>query len=139
MVADDAENSHVETSRPTLKSVLFGFSSRDFRKFRIFGFGSIYGRIIVMNVLALVVLLSGILYLDQTKEGLIDAKLESLITQSVVIAGALSASASEDDFGDFDLNIDEFLDDNADINITQDDVFSTISVPIDPEAAAQIL
>lgn len=139
MVADDAENSHVETSRPTLKSVLFGFSSRDFRKFRIFGFGSIYGRIIVMNVLALLVLLSGILYLDQTKEGLIDAKLESLITQSVVIAGALSASASEDDFGDFDLNIDEFLDDNADINITQDDVFSTISVPIDPEAAAQIL
>ena len=138
-MAEDAENSNVDIARPTLKSVLFGFSKRDFRKFRIFGFGSIYGRIIVMNVLALAVLLSGILYLDQTKEGLIDAKLESLITQSVVIAGALSASASEDDFGEFDLNIDEFLEDNADINITQDDVYSAISVPIDPEAAAQIL
>lgn len=123
-----------------MKPVLFGFSSLGFRRLRIFGFGSIYGRIIVMNVLALAVLLSGILYLDQTKEGLIDAKLESLITQSVVIAGALSASASEDDFGEFDLNIDEFLDDDdANVDITQDDVYSTITVPIDPEEAAEIL
>lgn len=106
---------------------------------RIFGFSTIYGRIIVINVVALVVLLSGILYLDQTKEGLIDAKLESLITQSVVIAGALSASASEDDFGEFDLNIDELLEEDPTINITQDDLYSTISVPIDPEDAAQIL
>ncbi|MBL1419965.1 MAG: sensor histidine kinase [Alphaproteobacteria bacterium] len=138
-MAQDAEKSNVKPTRSTLKSVLFGFSKREFRKFRFFGFGSIYGRIIVMNVVALAILLSGILYLDQTKEGLIDAKLESLITQSVVIAGALSASASEDDFGEFDFSIDELLEDNVDIDISQDDVYSTISVPIDPEDAAQIL
>lgn len=112
---------------------------RRFYNLRFFGFATIYGRIIAMNVLALAVLLSGILYLDQTKEGLIDAKLESLITQSVVIAGALSASASEDDFGEIDLNIDELLEDASDIDISDEDVYSTISVPIDPEAAAQIL
>ncbi|MGL1921408.1 MAG: sensor histidine kinase [Hyphomicrobiales bacterium] len=112
---------------------------RRFYNLRFFGFATIYGRIIAMNVLALAVLLSGILYLDQTKEGLIDAKLESLITQSVVIAGALSASASEDDFGEIDLNIDELLEDTSDIDISDEDVYSTISVPIDPEAAAQIL
>ncbi|PCI86159.1 MAG: histidine kinase [Hyphomicrobiales bacterium] len=138
-MAQDAEKSNVKPTRSTLKSVLFGFFKRDFRKFRFFGFRSIYGRIIVMNVVALAILLSGILYLDQTKEGLIDAKLESLITQSVVIAGALSASASEEDFGEFDFSIDELLEDNADIDISQDDVYSTISVPIDPEDAAEIL
>lgn len=139
-MTENAGNSELETQGSAVKPVLFGFSSLGFRRLRIFGFGSIYGRIIVMNVLALAVLLSGILYLDQTKEGLIDAKLESLITQSVVIAGALSASASEDDFGEFDLNIDEFLDDDdANVDITQDDVYSTITVPIDPEEAAEIL
>lgn len=103
------------------------------------GFSTIYGRIIVMNVVALAVLLSGILYLDQTKEGLIDAKLESLITQSVVIAGALSASATEDDLGGFDLSFDDLLIDETEIKISQEDVYSTINVPIDPEAAAEIL
>ncbi len=104
-----------------------------------FGFSSIYARIIGLNIIALAVLLSGIQYFDQTKEGLIDAKLESLITQSVVIAGALSASASEDDFSDLILDVDELLDEQALVKQSNDESFSTISVPIDPEKAAKIL
>ncbi len=106
---------------------------------RFFGFSTIYSRIIIMNIVALAVLLSGIIFLDQTKEGLIDARLESLLTQSVVIAGALSASADQDDFDDLGLNIDDILTDQEGVTLSQEDIFSTISVPIDPQVAAQIL
>jgi two-component system sensor histidine kinase ChvG len=41
----------------------------------------------------LVVLVGGIMYLNQFREGLIDAKVESLLTQGEIIAAAVSASA----------------------------------------------
>ena len=41
-------------------------------------------------------LVAGILYLNQFREGLIDARVESLLTQGEIIAGAIAASASVD-------------------------------------------
>lgn len=64
---------------------------------RIFGgilFSSIARRILFLNLLALLVLVSGILYLNQFREGLIDARVESLLTQGEIISGAIAASAS---------------------------------------------
>ena len=66
---------------------------------RIFGnavFSSLTRRILFFNLVALVVLVAGILYLNQFREGLIDARVESLLTQGEIIAGAISASASVD-------------------------------------------
>ena len=66
---------------------------------RIFGnavFSSLTRRILFFNVAATVVLVGGILYLNQFREGLIDARVESLLTQGEIIAGAVSASASVD-------------------------------------------
>lgn len=66
---------------------------------RIFGnalFSSLTRRIVFFNLAALVVLVGGILYLNQFREGLIDARVESLLTQGEIIAGAISASASVD-------------------------------------------
>jgi two-component system, OmpR family, sensor histidine kinase ChvG len=59
-------------------------------------FSSLLRRILILNLAALVVLLSGILYMNQFREGLIDARVESLMTQGEIIAGAISASASVD-------------------------------------------
>ena len=66
---------------------------------RVFGhavFSSLTRRILFLNMAALVVLVAGILYLNQFREGLIDARVESLLTQGEIIAGAIAASASVD-------------------------------------------
>ena len=57
-------------------------------------FSSLSRRIATLNLIALAVLLSGILYLNQFREGLIDARVESLTTQGRIIAGAIAASAT---------------------------------------------
>lgn len=66
---------------------------------RLFGhavFSSLTRRILFFNIAATVVLVAGILYLNQFREGLIDARVESLLTQGEIISAAISASASVD-------------------------------------------
>ncbi|MBV2142058.1 stimulus-sensing domain-containing protein [Falsochrobactrum sp. TDYN1] len=66
---------------------------------RFFGqylFSSLTRRILFLNLAALAVLVSGILYMNQFRAGLIDAKIESLLTQGKIIAAAISSSATVD-------------------------------------------
>jgi two-component system sensor histidine kinase ChvG len=51
-------------------------------------------RIVVLNMAGLVALLVGFLYLNQFREGLIDARVQSLLTQGEIIAGAIASSAT---------------------------------------------
>ena len=53
-------------------------------------------RIILLNLGGLVALLLGFLYQNQFREGLIDARVQSLQTQSEIIAAAIAASATVD-------------------------------------------
>jgi len=55
---------------------------------------SLTRRIVLLNLLGLVALLLGFLYLNQFREGLIDARVQSLSTQGEIIASAISASAT---------------------------------------------
>ena len=57
---------------------------------------SITRRIVVLNLGGLVALLAGFLYLNQFREGLIDARVQSLQTQGEIIAAAIAASATID-------------------------------------------
>ena len=57
---------------------------------------SLTRRIIVINLGGLVALLIGFLYLNQFREGLIDARVQSLQTQGEIIAAAVAASATVD-------------------------------------------
>ena len=59
-------------------------------------FSSLTRRIVILNLAALCVLVVGIMYLNQFRDGLIDAKIESLRTQGKIIAGAIAASATVD-------------------------------------------
>ena len=58
------------------------------------GSSSLVRRIVVLNLAGLVALLLGFLYLNQVREGLIDARVQSLLTQGEIIAGAVAASAT---------------------------------------------
>lgn len=57
---------------------------------------SLTRRIIVLNMGGLVALLGGFLYLNQFREGLIDARVQSLLTQGEIIAAAIASSATVD-------------------------------------------
>ncbi|WP_036260019.1 sensor histidine kinase [Methylocapsa aurea] len=55
---------------------------------------SLTRRIVVLNLGGLVALLVGFLYLNQFRDGLIDARVQSLQTQGEIIAAAVAASAT---------------------------------------------
>jgi two-component system, OmpR family, sensor histidine kinase ChvG len=62
----------------------------------IHAFSSLTRRIIVLNLAALVVLVSGILYLNQFRAGLTEARVSSLLTQGEIIAQTIAERASGD-------------------------------------------
>jgi two-component system sensor histidine kinase ChvG len=57
---------------------------------------SLTRRIVVLNLAGLIALLLGFLYLNQFRQGLIEARVQSLLTQGDIIAGAIAASATVD-------------------------------------------
>lgn len=82
------------TRSKTNSRFLRTFSRRVLAAISIQVFSSLTRRIVFLNLAALLVLLSGILFLNQFREGLIDARVESLLTQGEIISGAIAASAS---------------------------------------------
>ncbi len=66
------------------------------RVIRLHVFTSLTRRIVVLNLAALILLVGGILFLNQFRAGLIDAREASLRTQGEIIAGAIAASATLD-------------------------------------------
>ncbi|MHC5306281.1 stimulus-sensing domain-containing protein [Bartonella sp. LJL80] len=81
------------TRRPTTAARL---RMRGHRLFEQLFFSSLTRRIVILNLAALCVLVAGIMYLNQFRDGLIDAKIEALRTQGKIIAGAIAASATVD-------------------------------------------
>ena len=57
-------------------------------------FSSLTRRIVVLNLAGLAVLVIGILYLNQWRAGLIEARVQSLRVQGEIIAAAIAASAT---------------------------------------------
>lgn len=121
----------------------FAFLSRLFLPVRrVLGhyvFSSLTRRILVLNLAGLAVLVSGILYLNQFREGLIDARVESLMTQGEIIAGAIASSATVDTNS---LNIDpeKLLELQAGESIgPSTDTIDALEYPIDPEKIAPVL
>lgn len=81
-----------------LGRVILVWAERFFVAFRGFlargRFSSLTRRIVVFNIAALAIMVAGILYLNQFREGLIDARRQSLLTQAEIIAGAIAESAT---------------------------------------------
>jgi two-component system sensor histidine kinase ChvG len=57
-------------------------------------FSALSRRIIAINMVGLVILVGGVLYLNQFRQGLIETRIQSLITQGQIIAAAIAQSPS---------------------------------------------
>ena len=96
MQKDDHSGWRERRARRQRSLILRRFFTPVRRLFGNFLFSSLTRRILFLNLAALAVLVSGILYMNQFRDGLIDAKIESMLTQGQIIAGAISASATVD-------------------------------------------
>jgi len=98
MVVLNVENklSGKTPSNKARKRLLYRLSLRARRIFEQLFFSSLTRRIVILNLAALAALVVGIMYLNQFRDGLIDAKIDSLRTQGKIIAGAIAASATVD-------------------------------------------
>ncbi len=103
------------------------------------GFSSLTRRIVVLNLIGLAILVSGILYLNQFRAGLIDAKVQSLLTQGEIIARAIAASAGVDT-DEVPLDPEKLLEaEQSEAGTAGDALPSSLEFTIDPERAAPIL
>ncbi|MEO5807708.1 sensor histidine kinase [Devosia sp.] len=114
-----------------------GHAIQRFLDFTIFS--SLTRRIIVLNMAGLLVLVVGILYLNQWRAGLIDARVQSLRVQGEIIAAAIAASATVDS-DVISINPDRLLDLQSDSSQSPLSFFDpTLEFPISPERVAPLL
>src|SRR4051794_30610650 len=123
------------------ESGLRGIAQRTGRFFWQFfvtqSFSSLTRRIVSLNVAGLVALVVGTLYLSQFRAGLIDARVQSLVVQGEIIAGAIAASATSDNYGNYG-DRDRGLD-LPPIENYGDDGLTGLEFSINPERVAPIL
>ena len=102
-------------------------------------FSSLTRRIVFLNLTGLMALLAGVLYLSQFRAGLIDARVQSLLVQSEIIAGAIAASATVET-DSITIDPDRLLELQAGESYgPSDDQLSGIEFPINPERVAPVL
>lgn len=98
-------------------------------------FSSLSRRIVILNLAGLAALLFGILYLNQFRAGLIDARVQSLLTQGEIIAAAIAGNATVDD-GALALNPGALSGGDGDDGANDSESFS---FGINPEQVAPVL
>ncbi|WP_026379331.1 stimulus-sensing domain-containing protein [Afifella pfennigii] len=102
-------------------------------------FSSVTRRIVILNLAALIALVLAILYLNQFRAGLIDARVESLRTQGEIIAAAIAAQATVETDA-ITIDPDRLLEMQAGESISPFDVGeSSADFPINPERVAPLL
>jgi two-component system sensor histidine kinase ChvG len=101
---------------------------------------SVTRRIVTLNVFGLLALSIGIIYLSQFRAGLIDARVQSLLVQSQIIAGAIAASATVETDSSITINPDTLLNLQPGQSYgPSEDALYGIDFPINPERVAPLL
>jgi len=102
-------------------------------------FSSLTRRILFLNLAGLAVLVAGILYLNTFRDGLIGARVESLMTQGEIIAGAIAASATVETDA-ISIDPEKLLELQAGESIIPgSDQLDDLDFPINPERVAPLL
>jgi two-component system sensor histidine kinase ChvG len=102
-------------------------------------FASLTRRIIVLNLVGLAVLVIGILYLNQWRASLIDARVQSLRVQGEIISAAIAASATVDS-DVITVNPDRLLELQTGDAVSPLSYFdASLDFPINPERVAPLL
>jgi two-component system, OmpR family, sensor histidine kinase ChvG len=101
---------------------------------------SLTRRIVSLNVAGLLALSIGIIYLSQFRAGLIDARVQSLLVQGEIIAGAIAASATVETDSSITIDPDKLLNLQPGQSYgPSEDALYGIDFPINPERVAPIL
>lgn len=104
-----------------------------------YSFSSLWRRIVILNLGALLILVSGIFYMNQFREGLIDARVQSLLTQGEIIAAAIAASATIDT-DTITVDPERLLELEAGESLAPaQEELQSLQFPINPERVAPIL
>jgi two-component system sensor histidine kinase ChvG len=98
---------------------------------------SLTARIALINILGLMILASGILYFNQSRQSLINARVQSLMVQGQIIAAAIAGSATADT-SSIVINPDQ-LDDPGGKQTGMAPDQSSLDFPISPETAGPVL
>jgi two-component system sensor histidine kinase ChvG len=102
-------------------------------------FSSITRRIVLLNLAGLIALVSGILYLSEYRAGLIDARIQSLLTQGEIIAGAIASSATADN-NSLTVDPEKLLELQAGESYgPEEEGAAGLEFPINPERVAPLL
>ncbi|HWK13450.1 MAG TPA: sensor histidine kinase [Rhizobiaceae bacterium] len=109
------------------------------RVMRHYFFSSLTRRILALNLAALGVLVVGILYLNQYRDGLVQARIESLLTQGEIIAAAIAASATVET-DSITIDPEKLLELQAGESLPPgSDQLDSLDFPINPERVAPVL
>ena len=102
-------------------------------------FSSLTRRIVFLNLAGLLALVVGVLYLSQFRAGLIDARVQSLLVQGEIIAGAIAASATVET-DTITIDPERLLElQTGESYGPSDEALSGIEFPINPERVAPVL
>jgi two-component system sensor histidine kinase ChvG len=137
----EAESRDVVTThaQPRQESALRRMARSAWQFFVSQSFSSLTRRIVFLNLAGLVALVTGVLYLSQFRAGLIDARVQSLLTQSEIIAGAIAASATVET-DSITIDPERLLELQAGESYgPSDEALSGIEFPINPERVAPVL
>ena len=116
-----------------------GVLRRLWQGFVTLSFSSLTRRIVFINVAGLAAFVIGILFLSQFRAGLIDARVQSLLVQGEIIAGAIAASATVET-DTITIDPDRLMDLQAGESYgPPDDALFGLEFPINPERVAPVL
>ena len=97
-------------------------------------------RIVFLNLAGLLALAIGIIYLSQFRAGLIDARIQSLLVQGEIIAGAIASQATVETDSSITIDLDKLnsLQPGESYGPSEDALYG-IDFPINPERVAPVL
>ncbi len=117
-----------------------GWLLRVWQFFIVQSFSSLTRRIVVLNVAGLLALSIGITFLSQFRAGLIDARVQSLLVQGQIIAGAIAASATVETDSSITIDPDKLLELHPGESYgPSEDALYGFDFPINPERVAPVL
>jgi two-component system sensor histidine kinase ChvG len=117
-----------------------GWLLRAWQFFIAQSFSSLTRRIVFLNVAGLLALSIGITFLSQFRAGLIDARVQSLLVQGQIIAGAIAASATVETDSSLTIDPDKLLNLHPGESYgPSEEALYGIDFPINPERVAPVL
>jgi len=134
----DAAERLAELTAPPEGGGVRGWPRRIWQFFDALTFSSLTRRILSLNVAGLVALVIGILYLSQFRAGLIDARIQTLLTQGEIIAGAIATSATVETDSSITIDPERLLELQTGESYGPEDYLS-LEFPINPERVAPVL